>query len=214
MSCSIRLKNLSIYQNKKSLISNLSLSLSCKQKVALIGENGCGKSTLLRTIIGLHREYSGDIEILHQAVKKESDFKKMRKIIGFLPQDSDDFFIAPTVLEDVAFSLLCRQRSEQDAYKKANKTLEDLNISHLKDRAVFNLSGGEKKIVALAGLLSFDPDILLLDEPTNGLDTKSIKRVVEILKNIEKSMLIVSHDSDFITDVISNIVDLNSHIVY
>lgn len=212
MSCSITTKNLTLERGGKMLINNFSISVSHKEKLALIGDNGCGKSTLLKTIIGLHKEYTGTIEIMHEPLLKEKDFKKARQIIGFLPQESDDFFIAPTVLEDVAFSLICRGAGKSDAIQKARATLESLDIAHLENRSVFELSGGEKKITALAGILSFEPQILLLDEPTNGLDRKSIERVMAILKGIDKGMIIVSHDAQFLEDVTHRICDLSDYI--
>lgn len=213
MACSITVKNLTLKRGKSTLIHDLSLNVSHKEKLALIGDNGCGKSTFLKTLIGLHKDYSGMIEVMHKPLVDEKDFKNARQIIGFLPQESDDFFIAPTVVEDVAFGLVCRGTEQKSATQKARTTLEDLGIAHLENRSVFELSGGEKKIVALAGILSFEPQILLLDEPTNGLDRKSIERVVEILKGIDKSMIIVSHDTQFLQDIAHHVCDLSKNII-
>jgi len=201
MSCSLEIKNLTLKIENKNIFTNLSLSIAHKEKVALIGHNGSGKSTLMRTIMGLHKEYEGDIYLFHDKLANEDDFREGRNHIGYLMQNSDDHFICPTVIEDVAFGVLCRKADKKEAFKTALETLEKLEISHLANRAVFTLSGGEKKICAIAGILSFNPEILLLDEPTSGLDDKSTEKIIDILKNTNKSMLIASHDSDFLDEL-------------
>lgn len=208
MSCSLSIKNLTLHRGRERLIQNLDLLLEHKEKVALIGHNGCGKSTLLKSIIGLHKEFEGTIEVMHTPLKSEKEFKKARNLIGFLAQQSDDHFIAPSVIEDVAFALLCRGVARDEAFSRSEDILRKLEVYHLRERIVFELSGGEKRICAIAGILVFDPQILLLDEPTAGLDQKSIGKIGEILKNTDKSMLISSHDGEFLESIVDRTLRL------
>ena len=163
-----------------------------------MGANGSGKTTLLKAIVGLCPVDGGTIEVFHKPVATEKDFCDVRKHIGFLFQDSDDQFIAPSVIEEVAFGLLNGGMNVKQAVPVAEKMLETLNISHLRDRITLHLSGGEKKLTALASVLVMEPDILLLDEPSTALDEASEEHLASILAGLDKSMLIVSHNPEFV----------------
>lgn len=208
MSCSVTLKNISYENAENTLYKNINLNVTHKEKIAIIGPNGCGKTTLLNIIAGLQKQSSGTLEIFHNKIENENDFKPLRSLMGYLFQNSDNQFLAPIVIDDVAFSLLSSGMPKQEALLKANMMLEDLGISHLKDKVVYNLSGGEKKLVALAGVLVTQPKLMLLDEPTNALDLKMQLRLVEILKNIDKSIVIVSHDREFVDSIVHNIYEI------
>jgi len=209
MSCSVNLRSISYKNEKKELFKDISLNLGHEEKIAIIGSNGSGKSTLLKIIAGLISPNDGYIEIFHNKIENLKEFKKYRSDIAYLPQDVTNHFLCPTVIEDVIFSLRARGTSKEIALKQADEILKELEISHLKDRIIFDLSGGEQKIVALAGLLILKPKILLLDEPTNALDEQSEKRVVQILNSIKKSMIIVSHHKSFIESLTTSIYKLN-----
>lgn len=198
MSCTLSLKNLSCRTADRLLFENVSMNLTHHDKIALIGANGAGKTTLLKTIVGLSPAYGGEIEIHHNIMATEKHFAEARKIIGFLFQDSDDQIIAPTVIEEVAFGLLNQGTKLEEAVKTAENMLKELDIFRLRDRITLSLSGGEKKLTALASVLVMKPEILLLDEPSAALDAKSEDKLAEILKGIDKTMLIVSHDMNFI----------------
>jgi len=209
MSCSVNLRSISYKNEKKELFKDISLNLGHEEKIAIIGSNGSGKSTLLKIIAGLISPNQGHIEIFHNKIENLKEFKKYRSDIAYLPQDVTNHFLCPTVIEDVIFSLRAKGTSKEIALKQADEILKELEISHLKDRIIFDLSGGEQKIVALAGLLILKPKILLLDEPTNALDEQSEKRVVQILNSIKKSMIIVSHHKSFIESLTTSIYKLN-----
>lgn len=209
MSCSVNLRSVSYKNEKKELFKDINLNLGHEEKIAIIGSNGSGKSTLLKIIAGLISPNDGYIEIFHNKIENLKEFKKYRSDIAYLPQDVTNHFLCPTVIEDVIFSLRARGISKEIALKQADEILEELEISHLKDRIIFDLSGGEQKIVALAGLLILKPKILLLDEPTNALDEQSEKKVVQILNSIKKSMIIVSHHKSFIESLASKIYKLD-----
>lgn len=209
MSCSVNLRSVSYKNEKKELFKDINLNLGHEEKIAIIGSNGSGKSTLLKIIAGLISPNDGHIEIFHNKIENLKEFKKYRSDIAYLPQDVTNHFLCPTVIEDVIFSLRARGTSKEIALKQADEILQELEISHLKDRIIFDLSGGEQKIVALAGLLILKPKILLLDEPTNALDEQSEKKVVQILNSIKKSMIIVSHHKSFIESLASKIYKLD-----
>lgn len=191
----------------RELFRDFSLSLTHKEKKALLAPNGRGKSTLLMILAGLLPWQSGQIFLFGDEMKGLKDFDKYRRDIGFLFQDSNEQFVRGVVLEDVAFGLLsfglCASKDEAEA--RAIKMLESLGISHLKDKICFHLSGGEKKLVALAGMLITEPKIVFLDEPTAGLDESACEILAGILKNIDASMLIASHDKAFLAKITQNI---------
>ncbi len=213
MSCSVNLRNISYQNEKQELLKEINLNLGHEEKIAIIGANGSGKSTLLKIVAGLIAPSEGYIEIFHNKIDTLKKFKNYRNDIAYLPQDVTNHFLCPTVIEDVIFSLRARGESKEEALKKADKILKDLKIEHLKDRVIFDLSGGEQKIVALAGLLILEPKILLLDEPTNALDEESEKKIVDILNSIKKSMIIVSHHKSFINSLTPTIYELKNSIL-
>ena len=209
MSCSLNLRAISYKNEDKDIFNDISLNLGHEEKIAIIGSNGSGKSTLLKIIAGLINPSSGYIEVFHEKMNNLKDFSKYRSDIGYLPQDVTNHFLCPTVIEDVIFSLRAKGISKEDALNQGKQILQELQISHLENRVIFDLSGGEQKIVALAGLLILKPKILLLDEPTNALDEQSEKRIVEILNSIKKSMIIVSHHRSFINSLVSKVYRLD-----
>ena len=209
MSCSLNLRAVSYKNEDKEIFNDISLNLGHEEKIAIIGSNGSGKSTLLKIIAGLINPSSGYIEVFHEKMNNLKDFSKYRSDIGYLPQDVTNHFLCPTVIEDVIFSLRAKGISKEDALNQGKQILQELQISHLENRVIFDLSGGEQKIVALAGLLILKPKILLLDEPTNALDEQSEKRIIEILNSIKKSMIIVSHHRSFIDSLVSKVYRLD-----
>jgi len=202
----IQLENIHFsYGNQAPIVSQLNFELSENQKIGLIGDNGSGKTTLLHLLTGIVKTTSGTIRFKNEKIESEKDFQVLRKDVGLLFQNSDDQLFCPTVLEDVAFGPLNLGLSAKKAKTRAMETLEYLNLQGYEDRIIHQLSGGEKKLVALATILAMKPQVLLLDEPTTGLDESTRIRISEIFKNLELSYIIVSHEFDFLaanTDVI------------
>lgn len=209
MSCSLNLRDVSYKNEDKEIFSNISLNLGHEEKIAIIGANGSGKSTLLKIIAGLIKPTLGYVEVFHEKMNELKDFSKYRSDIGYLPQDVTNHFLCPTVIEDVIFSLRAKDISKNEALNQGKQILQELEISHLENRVIFDLSGGEQKIVALAGLLILKPKILLLDEPTNALDEDSQQKIIDILNSIKKSMIIVSHHRSFIENLASSVYRFN-----
>ncbi|WP_072682118.1 energy-coupling factor ABC transporter ATP-binding protein [Arcobacter sp. LA11] len=209
MSCSINLKEVS-YETNKEIFKNVTLNVSHEEKVAIVGANGSGKSSLLKIVAGLMKQKDGEIFLFHNEMKKLNDFKEFRSDIGYLPQDVSDHFLCPTVIEDVMFALRAKGIKKDEAYTKSCAILDELGILHLENRNIYDLSGGEQKIIALAGILITQPRILLLDEPTNALDEDAEEKIIKILNSIKKSMIIVSHHKTFIDRLAPTIYKLSA----
>ena len=186
------------YPNGRTVLDNLQFEIKQGEKLGLIGPNGSGKTTFMHIIMGLLRASSGTVRIFGKPVEKEQDFREARQKMGFLFQNADDQLFSPTVLEDVAFGPLNLGIKAGEAREMSQKTLKDLNLEGFGERVTHRLSGGEKKLVALATVLVMKPDVLLLDEPTTGLDEETSKRIIDILNGLDTSYMIISHEYDFL----------------
>lgn len=197
----IRLDDISFaYPGRVTVLDHADLTLREGERIGLMGPNGAGKTTLFHLIMGLLKPDSGRIEIFGQEVREEKDFESVRRQIGFLFQDADDQLFHPTVLEDVAFGPLNLGKSRDEAQAIALKTLENLGLEHFEDRITHRLSGGEKKLVALATVMAMEPKVLLLDEPTAGLDERTKERLTQLLKGLDLTYIIISHELDFLME--------------
>lgn len=194
----IRLDGVTACRDGVPVLRNAALAVHAAERLAIVGPNGAGKTTLLRVIMGLMPADAGEVTLFGQSCASEAEFRGQRPRIGFLFQDSDDQLFCPTVIEDVAFGPLNLGLSQGDARTRALGVLEDLGIAHLADRAVHQLSGGEKRLVCLAGVLAMRPEVLLLDEPTNGVDAAHADRLVAELRRFPGAMILVSHDAAFV----------------
>ena len=151
----------------RSVLRDVNLSLKPHHRIGLYGPNGSGKTTLLRCITGLNRPSGGRVLFHGREMKSERDFHDLRVAVGFVLQNADDQLFFPTVLEDVAFGPLNLGMSPDAARERAIETLKSLGMSGFEDRLTHRLSGGEKKMVTLAGVLAMKPEALLLhDLPT------------------------------------------------
>lgn len=185
----------------RPVLSELDFSFGRGERIGLFGPNGSGKTTLLRLMMGLLKPVAGEVRHRGRLVATEKDFQAVRRAVGMLLQNADDQIIYPTVLDDVAFGPLNRGLSSREARDKAEWALELLGLGGFGERLAHRLSGGEKKLVSLAGVLAMEPEALLLDEPTNGLDPETRLRIVDILAKLDIPMIVVSHDWDFLAQV-------------
>lgn len=198
----LELSNISFaYRQEVSVLNDLNLSLRRGEKIGLVGENGSGKTTLLNVVIGLRKFSSGSLKLFGKEVVSKKDYAEIRRKVGLLFQDADDQLFCPTVIEDVAFGPLNQGKPVQEAEEISKKVLHSLGISGLEKRITHQLSGGEKKLVSLATILAMSPEILLLDEPTSGLDRDTKKRIAEILRALDLSYIVISHEYDFLAEV-------------
>ena len=208
----IKLENISFFYpgSDTRVLDHLNLEISKGDRIGMMAPNGSGKTTLLHTIMGLCKPDSGTIEVFGKLLKKEKDFIPVRSKIGLLFQDSDDQLFCPTVLDDVAFGPLNLGFSPQDATDIAQKTLERLGIQNLEQSITHRLSGGQKRLVALASVLAMEPEVLLLDEPTAGLDNKVKEKLIHILNSLDISYFVISHEFDFVKAVTDKIYSLEN----
>ena len=202
----IELNNITYtFPDSKPVLREMDFSLSRGQRVGLIAPNGSGKTTLLHLMVGLLKPDTGSIHYQGNPCADENDFYQLRRHVGLLFQDADDQLFSPTVLEDVAFGPLNLGKSKEDAIELSKKTLNFLGLAGFEDRVTFKLSGGEKRLVALATVLSMEPEVLLLDEPTAGLDEATKQRLITILNQLDISYIVVSHEFDFVSEVTESI---------
>jgi cobalt/nickel transport system ATP-binding protein len=180
------------------ILNHADISLSSSQRIGLIGPNGCGKTTLFHVMMGLIKPQSGSVFYRGKELREEKDFRDLRADTGLLFQDADDQLFSPTVLEDVSFGPLNMGARPGEALDRARETLAGLGLPHLESRITHQLSGGEKKLVALATILAMQPSALLLDEPTNNLDPETQARLIEIVTDLDLAHIIISHDYDFL----------------
>ena len=174
------------------------LTLAKGERLALLGDNGAGKSTLLLAMTGFVPITSGTLTAFGRACRSEAAFRALRARAGLVFQDSDDQLFSPTVLEDVAFGPRNLGQPRRAALETAAATLAPLGLSDLAGRISQTLSGGQKRLVALATVLAMKPDVLLLDEPTTALDAAAHARLCAVLESLPQAMIIASHDMDFV----------------
>ena len=179
----------------------VSLSFAPGEKVALLGRNGAGKSTLLRLCVGLSRPSAGRL-CLHGAEVQNTgrSLAALRRSVGLVFQDPDDQLIAPTVLEEAAFGLRNLGHSREEACAAARRALEQVGLSGLEGRAPYQLSGGEKQRLAIAGVLGMEPELMLLDEPSAALDGAGRQALYDLLEGLHRrgiALAVATHDVDF-----------------
>lgn len=196
----IELKDVSFsYNNKVQVLSNINLKVEDNESIGIIGANGVGKSTMLKLLVGLELGYQGDIIVNNLKVEK-NNLSEIRKKIGYVFQDSDSQLFMPTIYEDVSFAPRNYGFSKEEIHTRTIEALKSVGIEELKDKPIYHLSGGQKKLASIATILSMKPDILIFDEPTVALDPKNRRRFIEVLNSLQGTKVVTSHDLDLIYD--------------
>lgn len=192
------------YRGGITALDKVSIQVPCNGCVALLGSNGAGKSTLMKHFNGTFFPSSGEVWVDGEKVSKEN-LRTVRQKVGMVFQNPDDQIFAPTVREDVAFGPTNLGLPPEEITDRVRQSLELLEITTLADRPPHLLSGGEKKRVAIAGILAMNPDILILDEPTSGLDPAGIRELVHFLRRLvytkKISLLFSTHHVDLVPDL-------------
>ncbi|HDQ08624.1 MAG TPA: ATP-binding cassette domain-containing protein [Methanoculleus sp.] len=199
MNCIFELTDLEYhYPNGPKALESISLRLMQGEKIALVGPNGAGKSTLLLMLNGMLRPDSGTVRYQGEPISyKRRDLMNLRKKVGYVFQNPDHQIIAPTVFQDVAFGPVNLDYTEEEITGSVDKALTYVGLPEFGRRPPHNLSGGEKKKVAMAGVLAMNPDVLVFDEPTSALDPDSARSIMDLLDELHhagKSIIISTHD--------------------
>jgi cobalt/nickel transport system ATP-binding protein len=197
-------------------LRGLTLRVRAGERIALLGANGSGKSTLLRLMDGLYFAGQGTLRFrgtaLTEVAMEDDGFALgFRRQVGLVFQNPDIQLFNPTVLDEVAFGPLQLGWSHQEILERVHATLAWIGAEHLKDRAPYRLSGGEKKRVALASVIVLDPDVLLLDEPTAALDPRSQSQVIELLESWNdgrKTIITATHQLEILGEIADRAVVL------
>ncbi|OPX59694.1 MAG: putative ABC transporter ATP-binding protein [Methanobacterium sp. PtaB.Bin024] len=210
----IETKNMSFtYPDGTSALHNINIEIKEGERVAIVGSNGAGKSTLFAHFNGINEPTSGSIEIDGKpAVYEKKELLEIRQKVGIVFQNPDDQLFAPTVVEDVAFGPMNLGLSEDEVDERVEESLKMVGMTGLEKKAPHHLSGGQKKRVAIAGILAMKPEIMVLDEPTTGLDPRGVDQVLEILYKLNQedmSIIIASHDVEMVTQFADKIFVLH-----
>lgn len=187
---SIELENATVRFDTRTVLNNVTLTLS-EQRVGVIGDNGSGKSTFARLLNGLVVPDAGRVTV--DGLDTKTDGKAVRTRVGFLFQNPDNQIVMPTVAEDLALGLKPLRLTESECEERVAGCLERFGLSPLADRSAHLLSGGEKQLVALAGVMITEPKILICDEPTTLLDRRNAARVTQMIADLPCQVILITH---------------------
>ena len=206
------------YEKGKPVISEVSFEIRKGENVGLIGANGAGKSTVMKLLLGLAgpgagaaagSQTQGRILVDGLEVTPRS-LAQVRRKLGFVLQNSDNQMFMPTVLEDMLFGLLNYGMSRQEALQRVDRVLKELGQEKLRDLYNHKISGGEKRMAAVATVLAMDPEVLLMDEPTSALDPYNRRIIINTIRELPCTKIITSHDLDMIYDTCSRVILLSN----
>lgn len=201
----IRFEHVSFsYEKEKQVLFDLSFDIKDGESVGLIGANGAGKSTVMKVMLGLLKA-EGRV-MMAGLEMNDANLAQIRRKTGFVLQNSDNQMFMPTVYEDLIFAPMNYGMPEEEADRKASAILKQLGILELKDRYNHRLSGGEKRMAAIAVILAMEPDVILMDEPTSALDPYNRRIVLNTIRSMKGTRLVASHDLDLILDVCDRVI--------
>lgn len=211
----IEIKNLYVAYNEDLVLDNLNLYIEKGKLTALIGPNGAGKSTLIKSILKFINPIKGDIKI------KGNDYSKVKKSIAYVPQRGSVDWDFPTTLFDVVEmgtygKIGFLRKVTKEVKNKVLEAIKDVDMLEFKDRQISNLSGGQQQRAFLARALVQDAEIYLLDEPFQGVDIKTEKAIIEILKRLRdegKTVIVVHHDLNTVEEYFDNVVMINKKVI-
>ena len=195
------------YNGSGPVVENLTFTIQKGEAVGLIGANGAGKSTMMKLLLGL---LTGSGQILVEGLPvNQQNLPKIRQWIGFVLQDSDNQMFMPTVYEDMIFGPRNYGLSKQEAERRVDQVLERLGLTALKHRYNHKISGGEKRMAAIATILAMEPEVILMDEPSTALDPVNRRTVIDTVNTLPQTKLIASHDLDMILDTCQRVILLS-----
>ena len=204
----IEFQNVSFsYDGEGPVVENLSFTIQDGESVGLIGANGAGKSTIMKLLLGL-LSGKGQILVDGLAVNKQN-LPAIRQKIGFVLQDSDNQMFMPTVYEDMIFGPRNYGLSKEETEQRVDAVLNRLGLVELKHRYNHKISGGEKRMAAIATILTMEPETILMDEPSTALDPVNRRTVINTINTLPQTKLIASHDLDMILDTCQRVILLS-----
>lgn len=207
--CDVEVRDLGYaYPDGTEALKGVSFRIAHGGAVAVIGANGAGKSTLLLHLNGYLKPARGDVRI-GGALLTPGTTAAARRAVGMVFQDPDDQLFMPTVFEDVAFGPLNAGLPPDEVEQRATAALERVGMNHVRGRAPYRLSAGEKRAVAIATVLAMSPDVLVMDEPSSNLDPRGRRRLMEQLRSFEHTRIIATHDLEFVVEVCSRVIVLD-----
>ena len=203
----IEFQNVSFSYGEAPVVENLTFSIKKGETVGLIGANGAGKSTIMKLMLGLITG-SGEIKVDGLPVCREN-LAEVRRKIGFVLQDSDNQMFMPTVYEDMIFGPRNYGLSKEETDRRVDAVLAQLGLQSLKHRHNHKISGGEKRMAAIATILAMEPEMILMDEPSTALDPVNRRTVINTIHRLPQTKLIASHDLDMILDTCQRVILLS-----
>ena len=200
------------YPDGHQALFGIDLRIERGERVALLGPNGAGKTTLVLHLNGVHRAGAGTVRVGGLPVTKEH-LQEIRRRVGVVFQDPDDQLFMPTVGDDVAFGPANFGVVEPELSLRVKEALDAVAMTDLADRSPMHLSGGQRRRVALATVLSCDPEILVLDEPSSNLDPVARRELAEVLLGLDRTMLMVTHDLPYALQLCARAVVVDDGVV-
>ncbi len=206
--CAVRARGLTFgYAPGAEVLAGLDLTVDHGERVAVLGPNGAGKTTLMLHLNGLLRG-SGELEVAGLPVERDT-LPELRARVGLVFQDPDDQLFMTTVTEDVGFGPRNLGLGEAEIAERTAAALDAVRMAHTADRAPHQLSMGERRRVAIAGVLAMDPQLLVLDEPSANLDPRARRELLELLAGLDRTLLVVTHDLPFAAELCERAVILS-----
>jgi cobalt/nickel transport system ATP-binding protein len=195
------------YPDGNKALDGVNLKIFKNEKTAIVGPNGAGKSTLLMHLNGVKRG-QGQI-IIDSFILNDKNLREIRKKVGLVFQNPEDQLFCPTVFDDIAFGPLNMRYEKDEIIRRVKNALKFVELEGFEEKSPFHLSEGEKKRISLATVLALDPEILVFDEPTSNLDPSTRKHFIELLSRFERTIIVATHDLDFVLDFASRCIILN-----
>ncbi len=205
----IKISQLSFsYPDGKNALHEINLTVNSGEKIGIVGANGAGKSTLLLHINGIFSG-KGCIQVAGMECNKQN-LEKIRAKVGVVFQNPDDQLFSVTVYDDVAYGPRYQGLPKDEIDIRVKKALTSVQMEDYADRNPYHLSGGEKKRIAIATVLSMEPEILVFDEPTNGLDPRARRELIDLLEKLPQTLLIATHDLGLVDHLTPRMIIMNN----
>jgi cobalt/nickel transport system ATP-binding protein len=199
----------SSYPDNPRVLQDVSLKLKPGERVGIIGPNGAGKTTLFLSVCGVLKPEGGEIVLFDEPLVPGH----FRPEIGMVFQNSDDQLFSPSVRDDVAFGPQNLGLSKEEVAARVEQALSTTGVTDLADRPPHHLSGGEKRMVSIAGVLAMQPKLIIYDEPSANLDIRSRRRLIRFLKKTSEALLLASHDLELVLEVCDRVMLIDNGVV-